>query len=85
MSAVVEPLVHSRPKLAGWSLSPDAFRTVRRPSGPSPTSSTMPQPTPQYEQTVRTFVAFIVLAFRESGAATGTPASHDRPVRVELP
>jgi hypothetical protein len=28
-------------------LSPEAFRTVRRPSGPMPTSSRMPQPTPQ--------------------------------------
>jgi hypothetical protein len=33
----------------------------------------MPQPTPQYEQTVRTFVAVVVSVFRESGAATGTP------------
>ena len=54
MSAVVAPLVHSRPKFAGCALSPDALSTVRRPSGPAPTSSTMPQPTPQYEQTVRT-------------------------------
>ncbi|MER5750880.1 hypothetical protein [Streptomyces sp. NPDC002088] len=30
----------------------------------------MPQPTPQYEQTVRTFD---VLSARESGAVTGAP------------
>jgi hypothetical protein len=30
----------------------------------------MPQPTPQYEQTVRTF---LVPAFPECGAATGIP------------
>src|SRR5712691_10652332 len=68
MSAVVAPLVHSRPKFAGCSLSPVAFRTVRRPSGPLPTSRTMPQPTPQYEHTVRTFV---VPSPGEPGAATG--------------
>ena len=70
MSAVVAPLVHSRPKFAGCSLSPAAFRTVRRPSGPRPTSRTMPQPTPQYEQTVRTFV---VTSLSEPGAATAPP------------
>ena len=54
MSAVVAPLVHSRPRLAGCSLSPldldrpGAGRVVVA------TSSTRPQPTPQYEQTVRT-------------------------------
>lgn len=53
-SAVVAPLVHSRPKLAGWALSPDALRIFRRPSAPVATSSTIPQPTPQYEHTVRT-------------------------------
>jgi hypothetical protein len=42
-------------------LSPDAFRTVRRPSGPIPMSRTMPQPTPQYEQTVRTCVVGVVV------------------------
>lgn len=54
ISAVVAPFVHSRPAFAGCALSPEAFRTVRRPSGPIPTSSRIPQPTPQYVQTVRT-------------------------------
>src|ERR1700744_1374863 len=44
-----EPLVQSRPKLAGCSLSPEIF-TTRSFS----TCSTMPQPTPQYGQTVLT-------------------------------
>ncbi len=38
-------------------MSPDALTTVRRPSGPVATSRTIPQPTPQYEQTVRTLSA----------------------------
>ena len=55
--ALIESLVlapGAAPAFAGWALSPDALKTVRRPSGPSPTSSTIPQPTPQYEHTVRT-------------------------------
>ncbi len=73
MSAVVAPLVHSRPRFAGCSLSPYAFSTVRRPSGPAPTSSTIPQPTPQYEQTVRTF----------SVAARGPDAAGPPPARTD--
>ncbi len=54
MSALVAPLVHSRPELAGCALSPDARTTRRSPvAGSRATSRTMPQPTPQYEQTVR--------------------------------
>lgn len=55
ISALVAPLVQSRPRFVGCALSPVAFRTVRRPSGPLPMSSTIPHPTPQYEQTVRTW------------------------------
>ena len=68
MSAVVLPLVHSRPKFAGWVLSPTDLVTVGpigsvdreldwdfAADGP-PTSSTMPHPTPQYAQSVFTVV-----------------------------
>jgi hypothetical protein len=46
-SALVAPLVHSRPAFAGCALSPLTLTTRRRPSGSRATSSTMPQPTPQ--------------------------------------
>src|SRR5690606_18575471 len=49
----VEPFVHKRPKFAGWDLSPDTFAIL-----PELTSMTMPQPTPQYGQTLLT--AFFV-------------------------
>jgi hypothetical protein len=35
-------------------LSPDDLNAIRRPEASVPTSRTMPQPTPQYEHTVRT-------------------------------
>jgi hypothetical protein len=48
MSALVAPLVHSRPKFAGWALSPEAFTARRAPvAGSQAMSSVIPQPTPQ--------------------------------------
>src|ERR1700757_3816979 len=47
-SVVVAPLVHSRPKLAGWLEFPTDFVTWRRaPFCSVVTCNTMPQPTPQ--------------------------------------
>ncbi len=55
MSAPVAPFVQSRPEFAGWLRSPETFLTTRLPLVASrPMSSRTPQPTPQYEQTVRT-------------------------------
>ncbi|OXY86178.1 hypothetical protein BEH93_17785 [Streptomyces sp. 2R] len=51
----VAPFVQSLPKFAGWVLSPETFLAMRLPVEASrPMSSRIPQPTPQYEQTVRT-------------------------------
>src|SRR5690349_2028840 len=71
-SALVAPLVQSRPALVGCARSPPALSTLRRPSGPRPTSRTIPQPTPQYEQTVLTCVVSPL-------PATPTPVSPSRP------
>ena len=71
MSAVVAPLVHSRPRFAGCVLVAGRLQHgTPRPSGPAPTSRTIPQPTPQYEQTVRTLV---VPSLSEPGAARAPP------------
>ena len=52
-SAWVAPLVHSRPKLAGCSLSPETRAMTGLPeSGSAVVSTSMPQPTPQYEHAV---------------------------------
>ena len=53
MSALVAPLVHSRPKLAGCSLSPDTFAMTPLPGS---VVTSMPHPTPQYEHAVRVIV-----------------------------
>lgn len=50
----VRPLVHRRPKLLGCCLSPLTFTTW-----PSLTLMTMPHPTPQYGQTLRTWLLLI--------------------------
>lgn len=64
MSALVAPLVQSRPTFVGWDLSPDALTTVRRPVPASLSmSSSIPHPTPQYEQTVFT----VLVAFGPDG------------------
>ncbi len=54
-SAVVVPLVHNRPRLAGCDLSPVDLATRRFPvCGSVVVCSTIPQPTPQYAHTVFT-------------------------------
>ena len=55
ISAWVAPLVHSRPKLAGCSLSPETLAMTGTPASAVVVTS-MPQPTPQYEHAVRVVV-----------------------------
>ena len=53
-SACVAPLVHSRPKFVGCSLSPETRAMTGLPEPESVVVCTsMPQPTPQYEHAVR--------------------------------
>lgn len=73
ISALLAPFVHSRPTFPGWVRSPDTLRIRRTPAVSDPTSSTITQPTPQYEHTVRT----LALA-NGSGALTAAPPRRSR-------